>query len=416
MDGIDAAIIETDGEGEVRSFGNLTMPFDRNLGDLLWRAVEAAGTLNDRAGRPGPLCEAESALTEAHGLAVERLLEKEGLTPGDIHVVGFHGQTVLHRPELGLTVQLGDGAQLAARTGIDVVNDLRANDMLEGGEGAPLAPVYHQALAHKVSPRPLAFLNVGGVANVTWIGPDGPPIAFDTGPGNGMLDQWVKRHTGQGMDEGGAIAGAGSVDAEVLDRLLDHAYFDRPPPKSLDRFDFSLDPVQGLSLEDGAATLVAFTARTVALALKHLPAAPKLWVVCGGGRHNPAVMSHLGQALDAPVHGCGEGGLQRRHDRSRSLRLHGGAIAEGVAHQFSDHHRRGSAGLGRCIAQRLMLTSPADWWTIALGSGYRGQIEQLTPGERDTLRTSVVSRLHRENVEAVHTSAIHALAVKPARA
>ena len=309
MDGIDAAIIETDGEGDVTTFGNLTMPFDRELGDLLWRAVEAAATLDDRTGRPDPLGEAEAALTEAHGLAVELLLDKEGLTPDDIRVVGFHGQTILHRPERGLTVQLGDGGQLAARTGIDVVNDLRANDMLEGGEGAPLAPVYHQALAHKVTLRPLAFLNVGGVANVTWIGAEGAPIAFDTGPGNGMLDQWVKQHTGQGMDEGGAIAGAGSVDRKALDRLLDHPYFDRPPPKSLDRFDFSLDPVRRLSLEDGAATLVAFTAATVARALKHLPAAPKLWVVCGGGRHNPAVMSHLGEVLDAPVHAAEKAGF-----------------------------------------------------------------------------------------------------------
>lgn len=309
MDGIDAAIIETDGDGQVSSFGSLTMPFDAALSDLLWRAVEAAATLNDRHGRPDPLSAAEAALTEAHGVAVERLIDQEGLTSADIHVVGFHGQTVLHRPERGLTVQLGDGAQLAERTGINVVNDLRANDMLEGGEGAPLAPVYHQALAHKVSARPVAFLNVGGVANITWIGSDGPPIAFDTGPGNGMLDQWVKQHTGDGMDVGGRISAAGSVDEAALDRLLDHTYFDRPPPKSLDRFDFSLDPVRGLSLEDGAATLVAFTARTVARALEHLPAAPKLWVVCGGGRHNPAVMSRLSEALDAPVHGAEKAGF-----------------------------------------------------------------------------------------------------------
>lgn len=309
MDGIDAAVIETDGEGEVISLGTLTAPFDEQLGGLLWRSIEAAAGLNNRADRPEPLGEAEAALTDAHGRAVERLLDQEGLTPDDIRVVGFHGQTVLHRPERGLTVQLGDGAGLAARTGIDVVNDLRANDMLAGGEGAPLAPVYHQALAHKVSPRPVAFLNVGGVANVTWIGGEGAPIAFDTGPGNGLLDQWIRQHTGRSMDEGGAVAAAGSVNAQVLDRLLDHAYFDRPPPKSLDRFDFSLEPLQGLSLEDGAATLVAFTGSTVARSLAHLPAAPKLWVVCGGGRHNPAVMSHLAEALDAPVHGAEKAGF-----------------------------------------------------------------------------------------------------------
>ncbi|MGI9415851.1 MAG: anhydro-N-acetylmuramic acid kinase [Hyphomicrobiales bacterium] len=309
MDGIDVAVIETDGEGDVATLGSLTVPFDDALGRLLWRSVEAAAGIGDRTARPEPLGEAESALTDAHAVAVRRLLEREGLEAADIEVVGFHGQTVLHRPEIGMTVQLGDGARLAALTGIDVVNDLRANDMASGGEGAPLAPVYHRALAGRVTPRPLAFLNVGGVANVTWIGADGPPVAFDTGPGNGLVDQWVKDHTGRLMDEGGAIAGAGTVSAKALETLLDHPYFDRPPPKSLDRFDFSLEPVRELSLEDGAATLVAFTAASVARAVRHLPAAPELWIVCGGGRRNPAVMAHLTEALDAQVQSAEQAGF-----------------------------------------------------------------------------------------------------------
>ena len=180
--------------------------------------------------------------------------------------------------------------------------DFRTGDVTSGGEGAPLAPVYHAALARDL-PRPLAVLNIGGVANVTWIGDDGDLIAFDTGPGNGPLDDWTMRHTGRAFDRDGALAQAGSVDRTVLGRLMAHPYFDRPAPKSLDRLDFSLalraSGLDGLSPENGAATLAAFTASSIAAA--QFPAQPVRWLVCGGGRHNPAIMTALRLALPVPV-------------------------------------------------------------------------------------------------------------------
>ena len=209
------------------------------------------------------------------------------LQPSAVNVVGFHGQTVLHRLEMVkpfgdaqlipdevarmLTVQLGDGQRLAARIGIDVVYDLRAADCAAGGQGAPLAPVYHRALAARLPERPVAVLNIGGVGNVTWIGRDGTLIAFDTGPGNALIDDWMQGRTGRAMDTDGTIAASGKVDEDALLALLTHDYFGQVPPKSLDRNAFSLDPVRHLSLEDGAATLAAFTAASATRARAHFP-------------------------------------------------------------------------------------------------------------------------------------------------
>ena len=290
LDGIDAALIETDGE-RVAAFGPaLTVPYADHLRERL------RGVL----GGVGSVAEVERALTEAHAAAVRRLLDEHGIAPAAVAVIGFHGHTILHRPQDGRTWQIGDGALLARLTGIDVVCDFRSNDVAAGGEGAPFAPLFHAALACDLE-RPIAVLNLGGVGNVTWIGADQPPIAFDTGPGNALIDDWVRRHTGQPYDAGGALGRAGHVDPGVLARLLANPYFDRRPPKSLDRLDFDLKAVEGLSVADGAATLVAFTCRAVARGLAHLPAAPRRWLVTGGGRHNAALMDGLRDALGVPV-------------------------------------------------------------------------------------------------------------------
>lgn len=310
MDGVDAALIQTDGDRAVHFIGAVSCTSSPELKALLMRAVEEARSMHERDGRPDPLAQAERASTAAHADAVRVLLEQTGFRPEDVDVIGYHGQTVLHRPETGLTVQLGDGPALARMTGIDVVCDFRANDMLCGGEGAPMAPVYHRALAEAIDVRPVAFLNLGGVANVTWIGKDGDPIAFDTGPANGLIDQWVEEHTGRQMDEGGALAAAGVVSREALARMLDNGYFERKPPKSLDRFDFDLEAVRALSERDGAATLTAFTAACIARAVPHLPAPPELWVACGGGRHNPTLMAALAEALPSRIVAADELGLR----------------------------------------------------------------------------------------------------------
>jgi anhydro-N-acetylmuramic acid kinase len=293
-DGIDAALIETDGEriGRCGEFLTVRMPADLRAGILAAMADPARAEHEE-------LAELEAAITAAHADAVRALLDRAGLRPDQIDVVGFHGQTVLHRPERRFTRQLGDGAALARAVGIAVVNRFRQADVAAGGQGAPLAPLFHQALAADLA-RPLAVLNLGGVGNVTWIGA-ADLLAFDTGPGNALIDDWVRLHSGADFDEDGRIALSGWVDAERLARLLDNPYFARRPPKSLDRHDFSATPLAGLSLADGAATLAEFTIESVAAARAHFPAPAKRWLVAGGGRHNRALMEGLASALDAPV-------------------------------------------------------------------------------------------------------------------
>jgi anhydro-N-acetylmuramic acid kinase len=298
LDGIDAAILTTDGARLVQPGLALTVDYEPEARALLTAATRAVRDAGPGAPLPAVAVEAERVLTRAHAAAIQRLLKEAGLTPADIRAVGFHGQTVLHAPDRGCTVQLGDGPLLARLTGIDVVYDFRSADVAAGGQGAPLAPAYHAALAAGLDAEtPIAVLNLGGVANLTWIASGHEPIAFDTGPGNGLLDEWADAHLGVPFDRDGALARAGTIWPDVLGRLLDHPYFDAPPPKSLDRHDFSLAALRGLPAADGAATLAAFTAGAVGRAVEHLPAPPARWLVCGGGRHNPAVMTALRRRL-----------------------------------------------------------------------------------------------------------------------
>ena len=292
LDGVDAAWLETDGE-RIGAFGpTLTMPYDGRLRADLRRILDSAARLDPDDRR---LKSATARLTEYHVRAVAALGKQADL-------IGFHGQTILHQPDRRRTWQIGDAAELAWRTGVPVAHDFRSADVAAGGQGAPLAPVYHAALARGMA-TPLAVLNIGGVANVSWIGPDGSLIAFDTGPGNGPLDDWIARHTGVQFDRDGAIGLSGQLDRQVLGRLMAHPYFAKPAPKSLDRLDFAAalgaSGFATLSLADGAATLVAFTADAVAAA--PLPAAPLRWLVTGGGRRNPAIMQALRDRLAAPV-------------------------------------------------------------------------------------------------------------------
>jgi len=291
LDGIDAALIRSDGRTRVECGPSLTLPYDPDFRSRLRASL----------GGRGDVAALERALTLRHAEAVKTLLAQAKQAAGEVAVIGFHGHTILHAPEKRRTWQVGDGALLAAETGIDVVCDMRARDVAEGGQGAPLAPLYHVALAAKLE-KPLAVLNIGGVANVTWIGPgEDEVLAFDTGPGNAMIDDWADRHTQRGRDEGGALAKAGRVHVDILDGLLANPYFDRPPPKSLDRDAFNAESLSALSAADGAATLTAFTAAAIARGLTLVPGQPKRWLVCGGGRHNPAIMAALRERLATPV-------------------------------------------------------------------------------------------------------------------
>jgi anhydro-N-acetylmuramic acid kinase len=301
LDGIDVAVIETDGERVLNRGFPATYPYSDAFREQLRQGLADAAGLKSRGARPSRLKLLERYLTELHGEAVANYLADHDITPESIDVIGFHGQTVLHRPEAGLTVQLGDGALLADLCGRPVVYDLRAADVAAGGQGAPLASVYHRAIASEIAQRPLVILNLGGVANVTWIGPDGTLIAFDTGPASAMIDDWCQAKAGLPFDAEGRLAARGRADQNIVQGWLDAPFFMSPPPKSLDRNAFDAAPIAGCAVEDGAATLTAFSAAAVARAIDHFPQRPELWIASGGGRRNPTLLGMIAERVAAPV-------------------------------------------------------------------------------------------------------------------
>jgi anhydro-N-acetylmuramic acid kinase len=293
VDGVDVALIETDGEqvGAIGAF--LTVPYP----DEARRTIRAAFGADHSSDITSA---ADRLVTAAHVAAVRRWSRDSGVALSTLDVVGFHGQTITHRPERRFTWQVGDGAALARALGVRVVSDLRGADVKAGGQGAPLVPVYHAALAHDL-PKPLAVVNIGGVGNVTWIGADGALLAFDTGPGNGPIDDWCARRAGQRFDADGALAALGKVDRTRLEHFSEHRYFARKPPKSLDRGDFTDSWAEGLSVADGAATLTWGTARAIALAARHFPAPVVQWVIAGGGAHNPTLLKAIAEETKGKV-------------------------------------------------------------------------------------------------------------------
>ena len=301
LDGVDAALLETDGEEAVRPGPGLTVAYTPQARAVLRAALDEARAVAQGAPVPQSIREAEKLLTEAHAEAVKALLQKAGQSAEDVALLGFHGQTILHRPERHWTWQIGDGALLARLTGIDVVNDFRSADVKAGGQGAPLMPLYHAVLARRSErAEPLVVVNIGGVAQVTYINGD-LVLAFDTGPGNAPIDDWCVRRAGRLFDRDGSLAASGKVDRTRLERWSEHRYFARKPPKSLDRSDFTDAWTDGLSAADGAATLTRATARAIALAAHHFPQAPNQWIVTGGGARNPTLLAAIAQETGKPV-------------------------------------------------------------------------------------------------------------------
>jgi anhydro-N-acetylmuramic acid kinase len=289
LDGIDAALLRTDGENHLVRETFLSIPYTPELREKIRACFNSA---------PDKDCVRD--LTLAHAEAVRRLLSLQGLHAHDIDLIGFHGQTISHAPERGHTCQMGDGRLLAELTGISVVNDFRTADVKAGGQGAPLVPVYHQALAAGLQ-KPIAFLNIGGVANITYIGTKGEVIAFDTGAGNALLDDWMREKTKHAYDTNGDTGRSGKKHEKILAQLLAHSYFTTQPPKSLDRNTFVSTLLNTLSLQDGAATLAAFTVQGVVKSLSFLPEKPRRWIVCGGGRLNTFFMEELEKNLGSPA-------------------------------------------------------------------------------------------------------------------
>ena len=296
MDGIDVALIRSNGEARIETGPGATFPYPEAVAEAL-RAVVA-----DPARAEQPQAELERAVTDAHVAAVEAFLDRYSVKRESVALTGMHGQTILHRPKAHLTRQLCNGARAAAALRIDVVADFRSADVAAGGEGAPFTPIYHAAMAGGLE-RPMMVLNWGGVGNVTYLGRDGEIIAFDTGPANALIDDFLIRRRGVAYDAGGELASQGRVHARALEAMLDDPYFDRPPPKSLDRNHFAAvaSAVEDLDDADGAATLAAFTVEATAAALRHVPERPGRWLVTGGGRRNPFLMRRLAERLGVSV-------------------------------------------------------------------------------------------------------------------
>jgi len=302
LDGVDLALVETDGEriGWLGPTGyRAYTPAEQ---DLLRHALADALVLKDRKARPGSLRDAEALITQSHAEAIDDFISNNKIIKKDIAVVGFHGQTVLHRPREHLTVQIGDGPGLAKKLSIPVVYDFRAADVAAGGEGAPLVPVYHRALASTLkNSLPLAIVNIGGVANITYLDGDNDPLAFDTGPGNAPIDDLVRERTGQKHDFEGKLAAHGNVDQKIVVKVLCDPYFAQKPPKSLDRATFATFPLHFLLTEDAIATATAIVAASIAKAFDHLPKRPTSIIVVGGGTQNPTLMAMLRERTGVSV-------------------------------------------------------------------------------------------------------------------
>ena len=304
LDGVDVALIETDGHlisalgpSGYRAYADAERA-------VLRQALQEAVALTTRTARPGILAEAEALVTRTHAEAVEKFIADNAIDRASVAIVGFHGQTVLHRPQMRLTVQIGDADALAQRIGLPVAYDFRADDVASGGQGAPLVPVYHCALVAALKgPQPVAVLNVGGVANVTYCDGEHPPVACDTGPGNALIDDFLRARTGQSFDDGGAMAARGTVNEAFVARVLNDRFFDQPPPKSLDRNAFAHASLSlpEMSVTDGCATLAMLTAASVARVVPHLPRPPARWIVAGGGARNRTLVNFLAARLSPAV-------------------------------------------------------------------------------------------------------------------
>ena len=291
LDGIDASIMKSDGQGFAESIDFISLPYD-DADRAAIRAAFGLYNINDAI-----VQRAEEVSTQKHIQAVEAVLKQAGLRASDIDLIGYHGQTIYHAPQDNVTVQIGDGLKLSQVTGIDVVNDFRSADVKAGGEGAPLIPLYHQALMSEQK-RPVAIVNIGGVSNITYLGEENDILAFDTGTGNAFIDDLVVKNTNQTFDIDGAIASAGRVQTDLINKWVSADYFKRIPPKSLDRDGWNiLDDIEQLSFEDSVATLTAFTVAGIIEATKHLPSMPENWFICGGGGNNKTMMQWLEKEL-----------------------------------------------------------------------------------------------------------------------
>lgn len=298
-DGVDAALIRTDGLASVEPLAFHFERYPDNLKALIADACETAMAKTEPRA-DGSINHCENLLDKRHLAATRSLLTNAGVSKSEIVAIGLHGHTIAHRADLGWTWQIGNAQFLADELNIPVISDMRQFDVMFGGQGAPLIPVFHRAIFADAS-EDVAILNLGGVANLTFVGSDGTLLAFDCGMANALIDDWMAQKTNYWFDEDGACAARGSVNVASLEAMLAHPFFSAAAPKSLDRKDFTLDLVEGLSTQDGAATLTAFSARAVAIGLDQFPRRPRRLIVCGGGRKNKSMLQMIENYAGMPT-------------------------------------------------------------------------------------------------------------------
>jgi anhydro-N-acetylmuramic acid kinase len=308
LDGVDAALLQTDGLEHIQPLAYTTLPYAPEIRSVIRGAFGRTDLLDPR------VVDASKLVTDRHVQAIEALLKEAGWNK-PLDLIGFHGQTIYHAPAEGKTIQIGNARHLASHFKIQTVSDFRSQDVAQGGQGAPLAPLYH--FARVQSDRlslPCAVLNIGGVSNITYIGSNEEEqdlLAFDCGPGNALMDDLMLERTGQAFDQGGARAAQGQADMNIIKDWMGDTFFAQNPPKSLDRDEWDiarLGPLRHsldeMPLEDALATLSHFTVSGILKALEHLPKKPKALYLCGGGRLNTHLVTVLTQALKRRAIDC----------------------------------------------------------------------------------------------------------------
>ena len=288
-DGIDASVIRSDGEAELDLVGDFFFPYEEKTMIQIRKLKEKINTVSDLELYKKEIACLEKEITFLHSKAINLLVKRLEKKKLEIDLVGFHGHTIFHSFNNKKTKQLGDGKSLSESTGLNVIYDFRNNDLQHGGQGAPLAPIFHKLLQKKLELKtPIVFINIGGISNLTYLDENNEMISFDSGPGNFLIDKLLQLQSNGKIqyDENGKIAFKGSVDKNILDAYLDDPYYDSSPPKSLDVNDFTLGPVRGLSIENSITTLSELTALTIVNSLSFFLNKPKKIILCGGGRKN----------------------------------------------------------------------------------------------------------------------------------
>ena len=300
LDGIDASIIKSDGEKFVEIIDNKYIKYNDKLRSKLTKIVDKCTSKVKFRKLSQTIRQVEKEMTILHAKLFKILKRKNNTLKIDL--IGFHGQTILHKPKKGYSFQIGNSKLLSKLTKTKVISNFREIDIINGGQGSPLTPLYHKLILLKIKSKlPAAVINIGGITNITYLKNKNKIISFDTGPGNCLLDKWVKNNIGKNFDEKGAYSKQGKVNKKILKKLLSDPYYKKKFPKSLDTKNFNLRYVNKLNFKDGCATLSMLTIKSIYLAIKKLKQIPFLILVSGGGRKNKFLINNLRKLLNIPV-------------------------------------------------------------------------------------------------------------------